>query len=859
MEKWLYLIVAVWTLVMPCTAAEEKVLRIGAVQPPRNFLRNWYSIQLHLSERLPEYRVELVEVDHNEFPFFARSEDNHFVVVSGNDFYEYAGGARMEPLLTVLKRDEAATVGSVVFFLKEDFPYPNWEDLKGAVVAVRSDAEFFGWRIVHRELASRGFERNNDFILKETYGDKHIVEAVLNGDANAGVITTLGVERLQRNGEYDFGLFSTIPCPETDGLDHCSRNPTPHSTRLYPPRMMAKTKHVSDDLAQRVADALLELEPGSEVLENARIHSFIPAEDYSEFGRFFAEMDYEKPSLILLFEENPKLVIAVLIILTGTMGSTVVTWRLNKKLKHANRLVKQSDMMKREFLANMSHEIRTPLNAVIGMSDLLLDTKLNMIQKEYAEVIRISGDALMGVITDVLDFSKIEAGHLELEKHDLNLVECLETALVLTSTKLAEKDVELVYDIDASVPLVIHGDSTKLRQILLNLLSNAAKFTEEGEIELKVSAREKEVGGHEIKMSVRDTGIGIKPDKLDSIFKHFTQADNSTTRLYGGTGLGLSISNQLCKLMGGRMWVESVYGEGSTFHFVIDGDPPVGETLGDNLQQPPFELEDKNVLVFDNNPTHMHVLCKQLKRWNLNPVPHTNSKEALEAFEEERRFVVMIVDAAMPGMDGIELIRKARRMYSQDKLPVIVYSSMGSFDPDPSLGISFWMYKPATSTQLYQKLVSVLTPYCSLDQNPAGQARKNRQSRLRVLVVEDNLLNQKVAQRMFQKLGIGIDIAKDGLEGVEKALQNEYDIVFMDLQMPRMDGFMATQQIINGLIDRPRPKIIAMTANAERERVAQAMATGMDDYLIKPIQFSSLREIVEAVESESNASACVVG
>ncbi len=836
-------------------ASAEETLCIGVTGTSRNYLKKWLSTQQYLSEKLPGYKIEIKHVDDDELQVFVRSQETDFVILDADEYVEAAKPAGMTALATLLPRFGSSEMGAVIFFRQDELPNPDWDDLKNATIGARSRNSFFGWKISLREMKSRGLELNEDFFVRYAGRSQNVFDSVVQGEVKAGVLGALDYLRLERSGTADLSLISVLPCPHVAMGTECEASSAPHSTRSYPFGTLAKAARVSDELARQVTEALFMLDRDSRILKDAQLEGFAPPVDHADVERCLVELNEDTSPLVLLYDQNPQLFIAVIIMFVGTIGSTVFTRRLNRRLKQANRLVKQSNLMKSQFLANMSHEIRTPLNAVIGMSDLLLDTDLDVVQKEYAEVIRISGDALMGVITDVLDFSKIEAGHLEVEEHDFNPVECLEAALVLFSTKVTEKNVELVYDISANVPTRFRGDSTKLRQIVLNLLSNAIKFTEQGEIGLKASANINADGGHDITISVHDTGIGIAPDKLESIFKTFTQADTSTTRLYGGTGLGLAISRQLCELMGGRMWVESAPGEGSVFHFTVRGKRVTGEASAETTEQQPFELEWNDVLLVDDNPAHVQVLSTQLKRWKLNPVRFATSVEALAVLKAGRRFALMITDVEMSGMDGVELIREARGRYSRVELPIIVYSHAGAFDPDPSLDIAHWMYKPAKPGELHQKLAGVFAPACPICHKPASEAVSRDNSGLRVLVVEDNLLNQKVARRMFQKLAIDIEVAKDGLEGLEMVERTEYDIIFMDLQMPRMDGLTATREIIARYGDRPRPKIFAMTANVERESIAQALEAGMDEYLTKPIQFVKLKEIVERVAAASGASA----
>ena len=567
------------------------------------------------------------------------------------------------------------------------------------------------------------------------------------------------------------------------------------------------------------------------------------------------EVSRQAPLFELLLD-HPLWLSAFIIPLIILLITTAVMYRLNRRLRAANRAIKKSTEIKSLFIANMSHEIRTPLNAVIGMTDLLMDCGLNAKQQEVADIIRISGEALMGVISDVLDFSKIEAGRLELEAQDFDLVHCLEDSLDLIVTKATEKNVEVVYDIDSHVPAVIRGDAARLRQVLLNLLSNAVKFTAEGEIGVSVTAQQVR-NGHELHFVVHDTGIGIEPEKVEQIFSAFMQADISTTREYGGTGLGLPISRRLCELMGGRLWAESVPGKGSRFHFCIHT-AATRQLKTVYAEQTTLTLASSDVLVVDDNETNLKILCAQLSGWGLNPVAFGTPFEALKSIREGREYALMISDMQMPEMDGQMLIREVRRQRSARELPVIVLTSLGLAQTDSSLEISAWLVKPAKPMQLYQQISAILHAGKS-DSEPEEPVLDEADSgSLNILVVEDNKLNQKVALRLLEKLGYGADVANDGLEALEMTGQAHYDVVLMDIQMPRMDGLTATQEIRKQFKGERRPLIFAMTAHATREDSERGMAAGMDDYITKPIQLVKLKKMLQTAH-ENNRDFVMAG
>ncbi|MGC8908390.1 MAG: response regulator [Desulfomonilaceae bacterium] len=720
-------------------------------------------------------------------------------------------------------------------------------------------AVLLGWFYVYLGSVQRGLQQGRKDLTNEIHERK------------------AAQERLRENLQFLHTLLDTIPSPifykTSDGiLEECNDAFAERLVGLPKDQIVGKAiDELPEQVSQRIQDSVLRgndelIAQGKPIAYEAsvrcvngvdRVLSIHKAAHVNDSGQLVGIVGVMVDVTELKEKENA--------LREAKEKAEALNLELAESVRRAEELAERAEAASRaksEFLAKMSHEIRTPMNGIIGMTELLLDTNIDDEQREYLNAVKISADALLTVISDVLDFSKIEAGKLEFFVTDFDLRDCIGDTLTSLGAQAYKKGLELAYSVDPEVPALVVGDPGRVRQILVNLVGNSIKFTEAGEIVVNVRLLNKTDDEVEIHVTVRDTGIGIPEDKQQKIFEAFEQVDNASTRQYAGTGLGLAITSQLVQKMGGRIWVESTLGKGSVFHFTLKlGVSSQSKKPKNGIAN--FDLTDLPVLVVDDNATNRQILADTLRSWGMVPTTVADSAEAIQAVakarEQGKPFTLALIDFLLPDMDGFQLTQKINGTPGLEIATIVMLTSGGQRGDAArcrELGIAGYLLKPVKQSDLFAAIVR------TLNRNAEGESANTLTTRhslreshrpLHILLAEDNLINQKLAVRVLNNMGHTVVVARNGEEAVELYQKEHFDMVLMDIQMPKMDGFQATAAIRNLEAETGRHiPIVAMTAHALKGDEERCLAAGMDAYVSKPIKLQELFRVIESFAPQKN-------
>ncbi len=858
--------------------AEKSTIKVGvlAIRGVEQCLKTWGATADHLTALIPGKTFVIVPLVHDSIATSIRQGEVDFVLTNSSFYVELEQQYGINRIATLKESRLGRTYskyGGVIFARKERSDIRAMNDLKGRSFMAVSEGSLGGWQMAWRELKENGINPYRDFKSLH-FGETHdnVVYAVRDGAVEAGTVRTNTLEELSAEGKIDLADFYVFPRLHDPDIT------TPYlcTTREYPDWPMAKVKDTTDELAEKVAVALLQMRADSPAALAAGCAGWtIPLNYYPVMELMMAlrlgpYKDLGKVTVADILRNYGPWLLAAFIVFCSLLAFTGLVMKLNRRIKashlsltneiemhkkldreleQAKQMAEAATLAKSRFLANMSHEIRTPMNGIIAATDLALAESLKPEVEHYLHIVQNSSYALLGIINDILDFSKIEAGQLELKERMFRLDEMFDRVIDVFANQAAAKDIELLVDIDVNTPRILRGDSLRLQQILTNLIGNAIKFTPPGGIILasvRDSGPTAGLTGSQVVLSftVKDTGSGIAQEYLPMLFEPFTQGDSSSTRKYEGTGLGLSICKKFVSMMQGTIGVDTEIGKGSTFFFTVllekEEEPAASRFIF------PPDISGLNVLVVDDSGDSREIMAKMLVSLGFLVETLASGSEALLRLQDESGvqtpIELVLMDWKMATMDGIEASRRIREELHLT-LPIIMMTAFArevQRSAAEKVGINGFLTKPIFQSTLFDAIMDAFGK-AGLHKSGAKMSFTTKASMYKkqlrgckILVADDNLTNQEVAKAILEKAGIVVTVVGDGEDAVVKVVRESFDAVLMDIQMPRINGFQATQQIrqIPGCQTLP---IIAMTAHALKGDEEKCLEAGMDGYVSKPI------------------------
>lgn len=833
---------------------DPEVIFIGvlAKEDSQTILDHWNATAYYLNQEIDGHHFRIVPIKFENFYREVERQNIDFIVVNSGMYVELEYFYLVSAIAT-MENDvvgESETKFGGVIFTRSDSDIKELNDLKGSTFGAVDELSFGGWQVALNTMLEAGIDPYSDFKTVDFLGTHNdVVKAVLNGEVDAGTVRTDTLEMLAAEGEISMADIRVVNI-QFHNFNYFS------STDLYPEWPFAKMYHISDDLADQVAIALLNMESTDQAAVDAHNMGWTTPQNYSKVSSVlrnihagpytsYGEVPVQNTIYTYRFE-----IASIVLLMLAIIGFFFRTQKLNKDLFEAVDIAQKMEVKaanaledRSRFFANMSHEIRTPINGIIGLSQLLGKTELTVKQKDYNQKVLHSSNTLLGIINDILDFSKLESGKLKIVKAPFNLGDVMNNIAAAIGPKAGDKGVELIISHDTKIPDLLFGDSLRIEQILLNLTNNAVKFTEKGEVVVTAKVVKSNDEQFKIRFSVKDTGIGLSSEERDRVFKRFSQSDDTITRKYGGTGLGLSISRDLVEKMDGQIWVESEKGLGSTFFFELD---LTSEESAMNEQAGIINiLGQLKAFIVDDNTTSIDVIKMYCESYNISVDYALGGVEALEQIDNS--YDLVILDWKMPGMTGIDVWKMLSHSLGEDAPhPIIMtaYDQEFIVDQAKEVGIHEILLKPVTRSSFFDALLAVYGIEYKRSVS-SGLNKKDVNEELsgsHILLVEDNAINKQVGSELLESYGFIVDLASDGVEAVEKAVENEYNLIFMDIHMPKMSGLEATQKIReSGKKDVP---IVALTADVLDESIKKFKDVGMNDYLAKPIIVKEMVEVL---------------